>query len=138
RLQNYRSRTQKKSDAGEEIEAKRMNIACAPAGVKVIGQFPGPDQEQTDRFEKLRVPVEEGIRRVNQDPKERSPIVDRMLSALRTELAGQGSAAIFAMGQWLLGQLRSVPATKDAASLWWFFGSCGNGIGEDKLLGFVR
>src|SRR5437870_3242968 len=114
-----------------------MNIACAPAGVEVIGRFPGPDQEQADRFEKLRVPVEEGISRVNQDPKERPPIVDGMLSALRTELAGQGSAAILAMGQRLLGQLWSAPATKDAASPRWLFGSCRNGIGKDKLLGFV-
>src|SRR5437762_2000666 len=114
-----------------------MNIAGAPVGVEVIGQFPGPDQEQNDRFEKLRVPVEEGISRVNQDPKEGTAIIDGVLSALRTELAGQGSAAILAMSQRSLGQLRSAPATKDPASSRWLFGGCRNGIGEDKLLGFV-
>ena len=112
-------------------------VACAPAGVEVVGQFPGPDQEQADRFEKLRIPIEEGISRVNQDPKEGAAIVDGVLPALRTKLTRQGSTAIFAMGQRLLGQLRPSLATKDPASPRWLFGSRRNGIGEDKLLGFV-
>jgi hypothetical protein len=52
-------------------------------------------------------------------------------------LASPGRAAIFAMRQWLLGQFRPAPATKDSASSRRLLGRGRNGISQDNLFEFV-
>ena len=84
----YRPCQEEEYDAGQEVQAKWMNVAHAPAGVEVVGQLPRPDQKEAERLEKLCVPIEERVGGINQNAKERSPVVDRMLPAFSAELTG--------------------------------------------------
>src|SRR3954471_22883251 len=88
-------------------------------------------------MEKFRVPVQERIGGVQQHPKDRTAIVDRMLSALAAKLAGQGCAAILAMRERLRGQFRTALEPKDSAPPRRLLGHGSGGISQNDLLEFV-
>src|SRR5436309_10629995 len=88
-------------------------------------------------MEKFRVPIQERIGGVQQHAKDRTAIVDRMLSALAAKLAAQGCAAILAMRERLRGQFRPAFESKDSAPSWRLLGHGSGGISENDLFEFV-
>src|SRR2546423_101971 len=128
---------EKEDDARDEVEPERMDVTSPPPGVEVVCQLPRVNEQLIYRMKKLRVPVQERIRGVQQNAKDRTAIIDRVLSAIAAELAGQGCAAIFAMRQWCVGQFRPALAAKDSAPSRRFLGHGGSGISENDLLDFV-
>ena len=138
RLQIEGAGHEKENDAGDEVEAKRMHIAGATPGVEVVRQLPRANQELVHRMEKFRVPVQEGIRGIQHDPKDRTAIVDRMLSALAAELARQAARRNSRNGSAVCRvQFRPAPEPKDSAPSRRLLGRGRSCISEDNLLGFV-
>src|SRR4051812_2877157 len=95
------------------------------------------DKQLVHRVEKLRVPVQEGIRGIQQNTKDRAPIINRVLAALGAELARQRRAAILAMRERLFRQFRPPPEAKDSAPSWRLFRNRRRGISQDDLIEFV-
>src|SRR5437764_4352922 len=92
-----------------------MDVTSPPPGVEVVCQLPWVNEQLIDRMKKLRVPVQERIRGVQQNAKDRTAIVDSVLSAIAAELAGQGCTAILAMRQRLEEQFRPALEAKGSA-----------------------
>src|SRR6266513_4059595 len=74
-----------------------MHITHAMTGEKLICQFPRANDEEAERSEKLRVPIQELIEKVDDHIPERAAIIDCRLAALRAPMSVQLCATIFAM-----------------------------------------
>ena len=74
-----------------------MHITHAMTGEKLICQFPRANDEEADRCEKLRVPIQELVEKISDYMPERTAIVDCRLAALRAPMSAQLCATIFAM-----------------------------------------
>src|SRR5438046_1177534 len=77
-----------------------MDVADSFAFDEFICQPPRPGHKKADRAKKFRIPIQEFVENVEKDMPKRPAIIDRCLSALRTIVAGQLRAAVFAMAQW--------------------------------------
>src|SRR5207244_11593256 len=86
-----------KQNAGQKIETERMEIANTFAAEKFVGETPLFHDQQADRREKFRVPIQERIENIDNHVPEGTSIIDRRLAALRAVRTGQFGAAIFAM-----------------------------------------
>src|SRR5438034_3705574 len=89
-----------------------MHVTDAMAGEKLIRQFPRTSEEENDRCEKLRVPIQELVQKVSDNIPKRAPIIDCRLAALRAPMSAQLCSAIFAMRERLM--LRSSSAEKSS------------------------
>ena len=76
-----------------------MHVTHAMAGDKFICQAPRLYDQQRDRCEKLRVPIQEFIENIDKHMPEGTAIIDGRLTALPTVRSTQWGAAIFAMRQ---------------------------------------
>src|SRR6266513_4586251 len=74
-----------------------MHITHTMTGQKLICQFPRTNDEEPDRCEKLRVPIQELVEKVSDYMPERAAIIDCRLAALRAPMSVQLCATIFAM-----------------------------------------
>jgi hypothetical protein len=86
-----------KENARQQIKPQGMHITHAMTGEKLICQFPRANEQEADRSEKLRVPIEELIEKIDNYMPERAAIIDCRLAALRAPMSVQLCATIFAM-----------------------------------------
>ncbi|HTG29441.1 MAG TPA: hypothetical protein VK818_14575, partial [Methylomirabilota bacterium] len=73
-----------------------MHITHAVPGEKLIGQFPRTHKKKADRSEKLRVPIQELVEKIDNYMPERAAIIDCRLAALCAPMSVQLCATIFA------------------------------------------
>jgi len=74
-----------------------MHITHAMTGEKLICQFPRANDEEADRCEKLRVPIQELVEEIDNYMPERTAIIDCRLAALRAPMSVQLRSAVLTM-----------------------------------------
>jgi hypothetical protein len=112
-----------------------VHVTHAMAGDKFICQAPGLCDQQRDRREKLRVPIQEFIENIDEDMPEGTAIIDGRLPALPAVRSTQRGAAIFAMRQ---GRpLLFSPTEKTASTRWRLFDCRYRGIAQNKFCYFI-
>src|SRR2546429_4391975 len=111
-----------------------MHITHAMTGEKLICQFPRANDEEADRCEKLRVPIQELVEEIDNYMPERAAVIDCRLAALRAPMSVQLRSAILAMRE--RRALRFSSAEKTPAR-WRLFDCRDRGVAQDKLGRFV-
>src|SRR4029077_5635136 len=76
---------------------QRIHITHSMTRQKLVREFPRANEQKPNRGEKLRVPIQKRIQKIENDVPKRTAIIDGGLSALRAICSAQRSAAVFAM-----------------------------------------
>lgn len=124
-----------KENACEKIKSQRMHITHAMTGEKLICQFPRANDEEAERSEKLRVPIQELIEKVDDHIPERAAIIDCWLAALRAPMSVQLCATIFAMRD--RRALRFSPAEESPSTRGRLFNFRNRSVAQNELCYFV-
>jgi len=74
-----------------------MHITDTLTSEKVVREPPRFCDEQPERGEKFRVPIQKRIKNIDNHMSKGTPVIDRCLPALPTKVSAQGCAAVLAM-----------------------------------------
>jgi hypothetical protein len=104
-------------------------------GEKLVRQFPRTNQEEANRCEKLRVPIQELVEQIRNDVSEGAPIIDCRLAAFRAPMSLQLCSAILTMRNGLA--LSFASTEKSPSSRLRLFDCRDRRIAQDKFFEFI-